>query len=367
MKKPFLLVVFTLSVFCSFAQSVSTLKLLVGTYTKKGSEGIYVYDFDLNTGEMKQINKATGIEDPSFLAISPDKKFVYSVCETTGGQAVSYAFDKETGGLKEINRVSSGGVHPCHITIDNTGKWIMIGNYTGGSLSVIPVSENGVLSEPIQTIQHTGKGPNKERQEKPHVHSVNISANNKDVFVPDLGIDEVVAYRFDEASGKLVEGNTKKVSSGSGPRHFTFSPNGKFAYVIQELTGKVSGFKYTDGNLEFIEEVSTLPDNFTGKNSCADIHISPDGKFLYGSNRFYDTLVVFEINQENGKLKQKSQHSVLGKTPRNFVIDPSGKFVLVANQDSDNIVVFKRNSKTGKISPTGKEYKVSMPVCLKFL
>ncbi len=367
MKKVVFGILFFLVLSQTFAQNNDKIKLLVGTYTKKGSEGIYVYDFDVNSGEMSLVNKATGIEDPSFLVVSPDKKFVYSVCETTGGQAVGYAFDKENGALKELNRVSSGGVHPCHITIDKTGKWIMVGNYTGGSLSVIPVLGNGTLAPPSQTIQHFGKGPNAERQEKPHVHSVNISENNKDVYVPDLGTDKVMAYRFDETTGKLIEGNSMSVTAGSGPRHFTFSPNGKFAYVIQELTGKVTAFEYTNGNLKMIEEVSTLPDNYVGKNSCADIHISPDGKFLYGSNRFFDTIVVFEIDQITGKLTQKSQHSVLGKTPRNFAIDPSGKFVLVANQDSDNVVVFKRNVKNGKLSPTGKTYKISMPVCLKFL
>lgn len=262
---------------------------------------------------------------------------------------------------------SSGGPHPCHVAVDNTGKWCFVGNYTGGSLAVLPIKEDGSLGEPTQVIQHTGSSINKERQNEPHVHSVNISPSNKDVFVPDLGMDKIMAYRFNEGTGELTAGNHQAVSAGSGPRHFTFHPNGKFAYVIQELTGKVTAFQYTDGKLEPIEEVSTLPENFDGKNACADIHVSADGKFLYGSNRFYDTIVSYKIDEVTGKLTMLNQTSVEGKTPRNFTISPTGKWVLVANQDSDNIVIFSRNAETGVISSTGKEIKVSMPVCLKWV
>ncbi|MDP5140916.1 MAG: lactonase family protein, partial [Spirosomaceae bacterium] len=223
------------------------------------------------------------------------------------------------------------------------------------------------ISQPTQVIQHAGSGPNKERQEKPHVHSVNISPNNNDVFVPDLGIDKVMAYRLNTETGELTAGNHQTVTAGSGPRHFTFHPNGKFAYVIQELTNTVTAFKYTDGKLTEIEEVTTLPKGFDGKSNCADIHISPDGKFLYGSNRFSDTIVSYKIDEATGKLTMLGQTSVEGKTPRNFTISPTGKWVLVANQDSDNIVIFSRNTETGAIAPTGKEIKVSMPVCLKWV
>jgi 6-phosphogluconolactonase len=342
-------------------------KFLVGTYTKKGSKGIYAFEFDPKTLNTTELSTAPKIDDPSFLVISKDNRHVYSVSESDRGEVVALDFDPEKGTFKTLNTVASGGAHPCHISLDKTGKWVLVGNYTGGNLSVIPVLPDGNISESIQTIQHTGKGPDTQRQEKPHVHSVNISPDNKDVYVADLGTDKIMAYRLDESTGKLSAGNSVSVSAGSGPRHFVFHPEEPFAYVIQELTGKVTAFKYTDNQLEFIEEISTLPAGFTGNNSCADIHISPDGKFLYGSNRFHDTLVIFEIDQKTGKLTLVGHQDVLGKTPRNFAIDPTGKFVFVANQDTDNIVIFRRDLKTGKLTPTGREVKVSMPICVKFL
>lgn len=351
----------------AFAFSCTTSKtyLLVGTYTKKSSEGIYTFTFDESNGEFRAVDTVTSKNDPSFLEVAPNKKFVYAVNETNGGSVESFSF--LDGKLTSMNKESSGGSHPCHVTVDATGKWCLVGNYTGGSLSVLPIKADGTLGEPRQTIQHVGSGPNKGRQEKPHVHSVNVSPNNKDVFVPDLGIDQVMAYRLNAETGELTAGNHKTVSAGSGPRHFVFHPNGKFAYVIQELTGKITAFSYRDGSLEAIEEVTTLPENFDGKNSCADIHISPDGKFLYGSNRFFDTIVSYSVNETTGKLTMLGQTPVEGKVPRNFTISPSGKWLLVANQDSDNIVIFARDTKTGAIKPTGKQISVSMPVCLKWV
>lgn len=339
--------------------------LIVGTYTKKDSEGLYTFTFDEATGDFVPVDTISSGPDPSFLAVSPDQRFVYANNETNGGSVEAFSFDK--GKLTSLNTASSGGPHPCHVAVDATGKWCLVGNYTGGSLAILPINEDGTLSEPMQVIQHTGSGPNKDRQNEPHVHSVNISPNNKDVFVPDLGIDKVMAYRLNAETGELTTGNHQAVSAGSGPRHFTFYPNGKYAYVIQELTNTVTAFNYTDGKLTEIEEVTTLPEGFDGKSNCADIHISPDGKFLYGSNRFSDTIVSYKIDEATGKLTMLGQTSVEGKTPRNFTISPTGKWVLVANQDSDNIVIFSRNTETGAISPTGKEIKISMPVCLKWV
>lgn len=346
-------------------ESPEELTLLVGTYTGRESEGIYMYKFNPVTGESRLIHETKGLDNPSFLALSQDKKNVYAVSETEGGSVVSLALGDST--LTEINMVSSGGVHPCHIATDKSGKWVLVGNYSSGSLAVLPILENGSVGEPIQKITHKGSGPNKDRQDVPHVHSVNISPNNIDVFVPDLGIDKVMAYKLDGATGELTEGKSMTVSAGSGPRHFTFHPNGKFAYVLQELTGAVTVFNYSENGLETIEEVSTLPEEFEGRNSSADIHISPDGKFLYASNRFVDTIAIFAIDEETGKLTAVSHHSTMGKVPRNFAISPDGKFVLVANQESDNIVIFDRDEVTGKISPTDMEIEVSMPVCLLFV
>jgi 6-phosphogluconolactonase len=369
MKKQFIF----LAIICSFQVfsqkkiNNDSYRILVGTYTKKTSEGVYYVSIDKKTLDSKIISHSDKIEDPSFLDISKDHKNVYAVSETDGGSVQAMNFDETSGKFTHTTHVNSGGAHPCFVTLDKTGKWLFTGNYTGGSLGVIKVKSDGTLEQPHQKIQHFGSGPNKERQEKPHVHSVNISPDNKHLFVADLGTDVVVNYSFDPIIGKLKEVQRINLSAGSGPRHFTFHPTLPFAYVIQELTGKVTLFSYKNGFLKVIEEVSTLPEGFTGNNSCADIHISPDGKFLYGSNRFFDTLVTFSIDSKTGKLKQISQTPVEGKVPRNFGITPDGRYVFVANQATDNISIFERNAKTGELKFTGKEIKISMPVCVKFL
>ncbi|MFT5886674.1 MAG: 6-phosphogluconolactonase [Arcticibacterium sp.] len=344
---------------------VEELTLLVGTYTGRDSEGVYMYKFNPETAEVRLVDVAEGLINPSFLALSPDNMYVYAVGEMEGGSVKALSLGDST--ITLLNEVSSAGVHPCHLDVDESGKWVIVGNYSSGSLAVLPIKDGGILGEAVQELKHKGSGPNKERQASPHVHSVNIAPNNKDVFVPDLGMDKVIAYRFNDSTGKLTEGKSMAVSPGSGPRHFTFHPNGKFGYVVQEMTGTLTVFNYTDGNLETVEEVSTLPDGFDGKNASSDLHISPDGKFLYAANRYHDSIVVFSINAATGKLTQVSHHSTLGEIPRNFAISPDGKYVLVGNQESDNIIIFKRDIATGKLTPTGQEIAVSMPVCLLFV
>ena len=374
----------------SKSQSKDEQYLIVGTYTrpntKNPSEGIYVYKFNTNTGDFNTVSKISGIKNPSFLAVSSDQKFVYSVAETSDGSVSAYSFDKKSGKLTKLNTQSSGGADPCHVSIDKTGKWVLVGNYSGGSLSILPVEADGSLGKATQTIYHEGKGPNTGRQEKPHVHSVNIAPNNSDIFVPDLGIDKIVTYSLDAKTGKLLAGNPAftKVADGSGPRHFTIHPNAKFAYVIQELSSTITAFNYASGKLIPFQTITTLAKEFKDKNKsfCADIHISPDGKFLYGSNRFVDagnkngvfaptntidTIVMYSIDQKTGKLTYVGNEPVLGKTPRNFMITPNGKFILVANQETDNITIFKRDTKTGKLSTTGKQIEVPVPVCLKMV
>ncbi len=344
---------------------VEEISLLVGTYTGRDSEGIYMYKFNPKTAETRLVDVAKGLKNPSFLALSPDNKHVYAVGEMEGGSVKSLSLGDST--ITLINEVSSVGIHPCHLDVDKTGKWVIVGNYSSGSLAVLPIQEGGGLGDAVQNIEHEGSGPNKERQASPHVHSVNIAPNNKDVFVPDLGMDRVMAYRLNDSTGILTPGKSMAVSPGSGPRHFTFHPNSKFGYVIQEMTGTITVFNYTDGSLEAVEEVSTLPEGFDGENSSSDLHVSPDGKFLYAANRYHDSIVVFEINQETGQLSQVSHHSTMGKIPRNFAISPDGKYVLVGNQESDNIILFDRDATSGKLTPTGQEIAVSMPVCLLFV
>lgn len=348
----------------------SNFHLLVGTYTTGKSEGIYVYKFNVKTGEFALESIAKNIKNPSFLAISPDEKYVYSAGETDKqGSVHSFAFDKKTGILTPLTTQSANGNYPCYVAIDKTGKWVISGNYGAGNLAIFPVEANGSLGKATQTIQHEGKSVNPGNQESPHVHSINIAPNNVDVFVPDLGIDKIMTYTLDNKTGKLSPGNPPftKIKSGSGPRHFVFSPNGKFAYCIQEISGEVVAFDYKKGVLTEIQTISTKPVDLKGDLNCADIHISPDGKFLYGSNRVHDSLVIYEVDAKTGKLTYVAHQSVLGKKPRNFMIDPTGNFVLVANQDSDNIVIFKRDAVKGTLIPTGKEIIVANPVCLKMV
>lgn len=348
--------------------------LLVGTYTTGKSEGIYVFRFNSQTGDFRPIGVTKGIQNPSFLAVAPNERLVYSVGELPDGGAVNtLSFDPKTGLLKRLGEISTFGNGPCHIAVDKTGKWVYVGHYGSGSISVFTIGERGILGLPTQTIKHSGKSINPQRQEKPHVHSINIAPNNVDVFVPDLGTDQIVIYRINPLTGLLSPDTPDdrihlvKTNPGSGPRHFTIHPNGKFAYVIQELDGTVTVFDYQKGTLKAKQTISTLPPDYTGGRSCADIHVSPDGKFLYGSNRIHDSLVIYAIDPQTGTLSYIANEPVLGRKPRNFMIDPSGRFVLVANQDSDNITIFRRDAQTGLLQPTGQNIQVPTPVCLKMI
>jgi 6-phosphogluconolactonase len=371
MKKRFLFFMFGLlwSISTSFGQSPDYY-LLVGTYTKKGSDGIYVYNFNTQNAAFSHQSNTKGVLNPSFLCISPNQQFVYAAGENDNKGAVNaFRFDKKTGILKFLNSQSAEGDWPCHVAIDKTGKWVMVGNYGAGNFSLLPTNTDGTLSKASQTIQHEGKSINTERQNSPHVHSINISPNNEDVFVVDLGTDKIYSYVLDDNKGVLQTGTPAYHStvSGAGPRHFTFHPNQKFAYSLQELDGTINTFKYQTGKLTPIQNISTFPEGYVGNKWCADIHTSPDGKFLYASNRGNATLSIYSINTQTGILSLVGYQSVLGKTPRNFSIDPTGKYLLVANQDSDNVIIFARNLKTGLLTPTGTEIKVSMPVCLQWM
>jgi 6-phosphogluconolactonase len=348
--------------------------LLIGTYTKKQSEGIYVYTFNTASGALKYVSTAKGVDNPSYLVIAPDKKHVYSVnevgAERTGGVS-AFELDHSTGQLQFVNKQPAGGDGPCYINTDGDGTHVLVGNYASGSLSVLPVQSDGKLGAPLQTIQHTGSSVNKDRQEKPHVHCVEFSPDHQFLYVPDLGIDKVGIYKYDPSSPLLLQEANPSYAAlppGSGPRHITFHPNGTWAYLIHELDGKITAFRYDSGKLTPFQTVSTLPEAFKGVVSGADIHVSPDGKFLYASNRgTLNNIVYYAIDAKTGRLQRKGQQSTKGKTPRNFMIDPSGNFLLAANQDTDNIVVFKRNRVTGALKPTGGEINISMPVCLKMV
>jgi 6-phosphogluconolactonase len=345
--------------------------LLVGTYTKSTDEGINVYAFNTATGTLRFVSTTKNVENPSYLVIAPDHKHVYAVNENSEGGVSAFEWDTTTGTLTFLNRQSSGGAAPCYVTTDQDGKYVIAGNYSSGSLSVLPVRADGKVEAPVQTIEHTGAGPNKERQEKPHVHCVVFGPDHKSLYVSDLGIDQVVIYNYRQGDVlPLVPADTgfAALPPGSGPRHITFHPNGKWAYLIHELDGKVTAFNHVRGKLVPFQTISTLPPNFKGQISGADIHISPDGKFLYASNRDnLNNIVIYGIDRKSGKLLKKGEQPSGGKHPRNFVIDPEGNFLLVANQNTDNIAVFKRNKTTGLLTPTGQEVKVPKPVCLKMI
>jgi len=356
----------------TLAVAAQKTKLLIGTYTSGKSEGIYVYDFNTATAENKFISSAK-TSNPSFVAVSPNKKMLYAVREdgdsvNNGGAVTAFRLNRKKTELRLINKQSSGGNHPCHVSVDKTGQWVVVSNYTGGSFSVLPVNKDGSLASAKTTIQHYGKSVHKERQEKPHVHSAVFSSDNKYLLVADLGIDKLMVYRFDESSGIVTEDATASVSvsGGSGPRHIAFHPSQKFVYLTEELTGTVAGFSFSPtGKLKLFQTISAVPENYKGSFGGADIHVSPDGKFLYASNRGeLNDLVIYAIDTATGVLSVVGHQSTLGIKPRNFNFDPSGDFLLVANQETDNIVIFSINHATGLLKDTGKQISVPNPVCI---
>jgi len=359
------------------AQQSKEKYLIIGTYTSDSSEGIYVYKFNTETGDNSFVSSAKA-SNPSFLAVAPNQKYVYAVNEnadstkfTVTGHIAAFAFNKTTGRLSFINKQESGGKHPCYVTIDKTDKWVFAGNYSSGSLAVLPVRPDGGLNVATQIINHEGSSVVADRQEAPHVHATFLHPNNKVLYVPDLGIDKVMIYDFDIKKGKLKSSANPFVITepGAGPRHIDIYPNGKYAYLMEELTGSISAYKIEkNGYLGLIQNISGLPRDFNGIIGSADIHVSPDGKFLYCSNRGEsNTIGILSINPSNGMLVWVDDQSTLGKTPRNFSLDPTGNFLLVANQNSDVIVIFKRDKQTGLLEDTGKRIRVSKPVCLKWI
>jgi 6-phosphogluconolactonase len=346
--------------------------LIAGTYTTGKSKGIYVYDFNSNDGSARVVDSIS-TPNPSYLAVSPDQKFVYAVSEVgkgnNDGRVRSFSFDKKTGHLRFINERPSMGANPCYIAINKKGNWVVVGNYSSGTLATLPVNKDGSLGAPASSVTHHGKGPNASRQEAPHVHSTVFSPDNKYIFVPDLGIDQVKIYTLNPTTGSLGRAKDSAVilAPGSGPRHFEFHPNKKWAYLVQELSGTVTAFDFSNNRLRPFQTISTLPAGFTQSFTSADIHVSKDGKFLYASNRdASNTIAIFKIDPKTGKLSLVGHQSTLGKTPRNFNFDPSGNFLLVANQNSDDIVVFKIDHKTGLLTDNGNRINIGNPVCIKW-
>jgi 6-phosphogluconolactonase len=355
------------------ARPAKELLIYVGTYTSGKSEGIYICRLDLSSGELKHFGAARGIVNPSFLAIDRQRRHLYAVNEIAefggkpGGAISAFRIDPESGSLAFINQQASLGAGPCNLTIDGTGKFVLAANYDGGSIVVLPIKDGG-LGAPVDMVQHHGSSVNPDRQQGPHAHCILLDRSNRFVFVPDLGLDRVMIYKFDSRTGNLTpnEQPWAQLKPGAGPRHFAFHPNDRWAYVINELDSTMTAFAYDQahGMLKETQTISTLSASFSGKNSCADLHVSSSGRFLYGSNRGHDSIVVFSIDQATGKLELVEHVSTQGKTPRNFAIDPTGAFLLAANQDSDSIVTFRIDPASGKLSPTGHTIEIPTPVCV---
>ncbi len=375
MKKHYLLFILCALFIFGCTKTETKFDLIIGTYTNTGtSEGIYVYTFDSETGQLEYKNKTTDIDNPSYLALSPDLKSVYAISEfgeDTIGMVYSYAYDAGTGSLTFRNKESAGGRGPCYVSVDKTGKYVFTANYGSGSLAAVPILPDGSLGSEVQAIYHKGNMVDG-KEGRSRMHAAVISPDNRYLFTPNLGTDKIGVYKFDAnaVSNPLEPADPEFVSlpEGSGPRHFTFHPNGKYAYVIRELDGDITAFDYKDGTLSEIQTVSIIPEGFEGKFGAADIHVSPDGKFLYGSNRIdLNEIIIYSIDQNNGELTFVGRESSRGKMPRNFAIDPTGNFLLVANQDTDDIYVFKRDKETGLLTYTDISLNVGRPVCLKFV
>jgi 6-phosphogluconolactonase len=354
----------------------------VGTYTNKtASKGIYAYLFDPVIGKLTALGVAAESEDPSFLAVHPSGKYLYSVNEIDhfGGQksgaVSSFAIDSKNGKLSLLNQASTQGAGPCYISLDKTGKFVLVANYDGGSIAVFPIREDGSLAPASAFVQHSGSSVDKERQEGPHAHWIGTSPDNRFALAADLGLDEILVYRFNSAKGTLAPDTPPfaKLNPGAGPRHLAFHPNGKFAYVLTEMGSSVTAFAYKprNGSLSPLQTVSTLSilrKDYAGVKEAAEIAVHTNGKFLYASNRSgIDSISTFSIDPVKGTLKLKDEYPTMGKTPRDFAIDPTGKFLLAANQESNNIVIFRIDSTTGALSPTGEIAEVPAPVCITFV
>lgn len=347
----------------------------VGTYTDKQSKGIYAYRFDSSTGKLTTLGLAAESVNPSFLTSDSRGHFFYTVNELDSyqgqptGAVSAFAIDSATGKLSLLNQVSSHDQGPAHITLDQSGKFAFVSNYAPGSMAVFSVLKDGRLGDRVAFVQHKGSSINKQWQLGPHVHEVVLSPDNRIALVADPGTDQVIAYPFNAATGKLGEPIIAHAPPGSGPRHIVFGRDGNFLYVITELTSSVLTYAYDpkNGGLRSVGLISTLPKEFNGTNYAAEIDVDPSGKFLYASNRGDDSVAVFSIDSATGALKLIEVVPTKGKRPRNFTLDPTGSWLLVANQESDDVVVFRIDGKTGRLTATGEVVHVGSPACVRFV
>jgi 6-phosphogluconolactonase len=359
------------------AQVANGFDVLVGTYTSGKGKGIYSFRFNADTGDLQPLAPPAEAVNPSYLVVSPDEKFVYAVNELHGcgneqGAVSAFRFDAASGALTFINKVSSVGEDPCYVSLSPDGQDLFVANYSSGSLSALAVQADGSLAGPVETLTHVGHGPNPERQKSAHVHMVLPSPDHQFLFATDLGEDRVYAYRCEPGSQTFPLHPARPpftvVTPGAGPRHLAFGPDGRFAYLIEEMGEAVVVFKCNEARLEPIQTVRVAEKEWPGDTGAAALHFSPDGKFLYASNRANaNELVIYSVDGQAGTLTPVGHQASLGTKPRDFCIEPTGKFLVVANQDSDNLVIFKRDLQTGTLTPTGKVVEVGSPVCVQMV
>ena len=353
----------------------------IGTYTEYPnpaggrSKGIYVYRLNPEDGRLTFVYEMKGVINPAFLTFHPSGKYLYTVNEVEtfddqlGGGVSAFSFDPQTGALAPLNHQLSHGSHPCHLSMDATGQFVFAANYSGGNIIVLPVDQDGKLLPATDVVQHHSSTTEPQQYKGSHAHSITLDPTNRFAIAADLGLDMLMVYQFDPLNGKLIPHTWVKVKDGAGPRHLDFHPGGQYAYLINELNATMIAYAYDSGEgiLRELQTVPTLPEGYIGQKQCADIHVAPSGKFVYGSNRGHDSIVIYAIDQSSGRLTYAGHQSTQGKTPRNFAIDPSGTFLLAANQDSSTVVTFRIDPDTGKLSPIGQVTKVPAPACIKIL
>jgi 6-phosphogluconolactonase len=349
--------------------------LFIGAYTNDKNKGISVARMDPASGELSEMKLAAETPNPTFLEIHPSGKYLYAVNEISNfegqraGSICAFSIDRATGDLKLLNRLTTTGAGPCHVGLDRTGKMAMIANYGGGSVASYAIERNGGLRGPVSFFQHEGMGPNAKRQERAHAHSINAAPGNKFAVACDLGTDEIRIYAINPGKGEMKPHQIAKASPGSGPRHFAFHPNGRYGYAVNELLSTVTVYTWDakKGMLADVQTIGTLPEDFKGSNTTAEIRVHPTGRFLYASNRGHDSIAVFSVDPISGRLSAVERVSVQGQTPRNFHIEASGRWLIAANQRTNNLIVFEVDIATGRLRTTGKGLTAGQPVCLRTL
>lgn len=356
--------------------------MFIGTYTRNEphvegkAKGIHTFQVDAESGALTPLAVTDGLENPSYLTLAPAGNCLYAVSEVGdfagehGGGVAAYSIEGGEGTLSLLNQQPSHGVAPCYASVDVSGRYLLVANYGSGVVAMYPLNDDGSLQPASCVIQHEGSSVNPRRQEGPHAHSITIDPANSYALAADLGMDQVLIYRLDLENGQLLPGDQPwiEVEPGMGPRHFAFHPNREYGYLIQEIGSAVTVFAYDEnqGTLATVQTLSTLPEDFDGNSACADIHVHPSGRFVYGSNRGHDSIAIFAVDEENGTLTSIGHESTRGRTPRNFAIDPAGRFLFAANQDTDTVVTFAIDPESGLLSYQ-ESFEVPSPVCIKIL